>query len=89
VTGRKDNDGQEAVVDLTALKEGMPKAIKLEKSLAEQRSDASEFYKKFAKKCGLNTAQLKKAAKAYADEDAEAAQRKAEQMSLIFTECGA
>jgi hypothetical protein len=88
-TGRKDNDGQEAVVDLTALKKGMPKAIKLEKELADARSDASAFYKKFAKECGLNTAQLKKAAKAYADEDTEAQLRKAEQMSLIFTECGA
>jgi hypothetical protein len=88
-TGRKDNDGQEAVVDLGALKKGMPKAIKLEKELADARSDASAFYKKFAKECGLNTAQLKKAAKAYADEDTEAQLRKAEQMSLIFTECGA
>lgn len=88
-TGRKDGDGQEAVVDLGALKKGMPKAIKLEKDLADARGDASKFYKKFAKECGLNTAQLKKAAKAYADEDAEAARRKADQLSLIFTECGA
>lgn len=88
-TGRKDNDGQEAAIDLGALKKGMPKAIKLEKDLADARGDASKFYKKFAKECGLNTAQLKKAAKAYADEDAEAARRKAEQLSIIFTECGA
>ena len=86
-TGRKDGDGQEAVVNVTALKNGMPKAIKLEKELADARADASAFYKKFAKECGLNTAQLKKAAKAYADEDAEAQRRKAEQMTLIFTEC--
>lgn len=88
-TGRKDGDGQEAVVDVTALKKGMPKAIKLEKDLADARADASAFYKKFAKECGLNTAQLKKAAKAYADEDTEAQRRKAEQMSLIFENCGA
>ena len=88
-TGRKDGDGQEAVVDVNALKKFMPKAIKLEKELAERRSDASEFYKKGAKECGLNTAQLKKAAKAYADEDAEAQRRKAEQLSMIFEECGA
>lgn len=89
VTGRQDKDGQEAAIDLTALKKGMPKAIKLEKELADARSDASKFYKKFAKECGLNTAQLKKAAKAYADEDTEAQRRKAEQMSLIFESCGA
>jgi hypothetical protein len=88
-TGRKDGDGQEAVVDVGALKKGMPKAIKLEKELADARSDASAFYKKFAKECGLNTAQLKKAAKAYADEDTEAERRKADQLSLIFVECGA
>jgi len=89
-TGRKDGgEGQEAVVNVNALKKGMPKAIKLEKDLADARSDASNFYKKFAKECGLNTAQLKRAAKAYADEDAEAQRRKAEQMSLIFEECGA
>lgn len=88
-TGRKDGDGQEAIVDVNALKKGMQKAIKLEKDLALARSDASAFYKKFAKDCGLNTAQLKKAAKAYADEDIEAQRRKAEQMSLIFENCGA
>ena len=88
-TGRKDGDGQEAVVNVNALKKGMPKAIKLEKELADARADASAFYKKFAKECGLNTAQLKKAAKAYAEEDTEAHRRKAEQMTLIFTECGA
>lgn len=88
-TGRKDGDGQEAVVNVGALKKGMTKAIKLEKELADARNDASAFYKKFAKECGLNTAQLKKAAKAYADEDTEAQRRKAEQMTLIFGECGA
>lgn len=88
-TGRKDGDGQEAVVDVTALKKGMPKAIKLEKDLADAKADASKFYKKFAKECGLNTAQLKKAAKAYADEDIEAQRRKAEQLTLIFENCGA
>ena len=90
VVGRKEgNDGQEAAVNVTELKKGMPKAIKLEKELADARSDASAFYKKFAKACGLNTAQLRTAAKAYADEETETARRKAEQMSLIFTECGA
>lgn len=88
LVGRQDgHDGQEAVVDLGALKKGMPKAIKLEKDLADQRTDASNFYKKFAKECGLNTAQLRAAAKAYANEEAEAVSRKAEQMSLIFAEC--
>jgi hypothetical protein len=89
VVGRQDKDGQEAAIDLTALKKGMPKAIKLEKDLADSRSDASAFYKKFAKECGLNTAQLKAAAKAYADEEIEAQRRKAEQMTLIFEQCGA
>jgi len=87
--GRQDNDGQEAVVDVGALKKEMPKAIKLEKELLVAKSDASEFYKKFAKKAGLNAAQLRKAAKAYANEDVEAAKRSAEQMTLILDECGA
>lgn len=90
VVGRKEGqDGQEATIDLGALKKGMPKAIKLEKELADQKTDASNFYKKFAKECGLNTAQLRTAARAYANEETEAANRKAEQMSLIFAECGA
>jgi hypothetical protein len=88
VTGRKDKDGQEAVVDVNALKKGMPKAIKLEKELADARSDASEFYKKFAKEAGLNAAQLKAAARAYANEEIESQRRKAEQMTMIFEECG-
>lgn len=89
VTCRKDKDVQEAVVDVSALKKGMPKAIKLEKELADARSDASTFYKKFAKESGLNTAQLRAAAKSYANEETEATRRKAEQMTLIFVECGA
>ena len=86
--GRKDGEGQEAVIDVGALKKVMPKAIKLEKELADARHDASEAYKRWAKETGLNTAQLKAAAKAYANEETEAARRKAEQMSLIFEECG-
>jgi uncharacterized protein (UPF0335 family) len=87
--GRKEGaDGQEAVPNLTELKKGMPKAIKLEKEMADMRSDASEFYKKFAKNSGLNAAQLRNAAKAYANDEREAALRKAEQTSLIFEECG-
>ncbi len=86
--GRQDNTGQEAVVDVSALKKGMPKAIKLEKELADARTDASNFYKQFAKEAGLNAAQLKAAARAYANEEIEATRRKAEQMSLIIEECG-
>lgn len=89
VVGRKNGkDGQEATIDVTELKKGMPKAIKLEKELADASSDASKFYKKWAKDCGLNTSQLRAAAKAYANEEIEGARRKAEQMSLIFEECG-
>ncbi len=88
VTGRKDGDGQEAVIDKDALVKGMPKAIKLEKEMADMKEDASNFYKKFAKESGLNAAQLRAAAKAYANEEVEAARRKAEQTSLIFEECG-
>lgn len=89
VVGRKNGkDGQEATIDVTELKKGMPKAIKLEKDLADASSDASKFYKKWAKDCGLNTSQLRAAAKAYANEEIEGARRKAEQMSLIFEECG-
>lgn len=88
VVGRKDKDGQEVTVDLAALKKGMPKAIKLEKEIADQRADASAFYKKFAKKAGLNSSQLRSAAKAYADQETEALKRKANQMTMIFEECG-
>lgn len=87
-TGRKDKDGQEAVIDVAALKKCMPKAIKLEKDLADARADASEAYKRWAKATGLNTAQIKAAAKAYANEETEATRRKAEQMTLIFENCG-
>lgn len=87
--GRKEgSDGQEAVPNLTELKKGMPKAIKLEKEMANMRADASAFYKKFAKNSGLNAAQLRNAAKAYANDEREGALRKAEQTSLIFEECG-
>lgn len=88
VVGRKDQEGQEGIPDLTALKKGMPKAIKVEKEMADMRHDASEFYKKFAKESNLNAATLRAAAKSYANEEREAAMRRAEQTTLIFEECG-
>jgi cell division septum initiation protein DivIVA len=66
---------------------GMPKAIKIERDLADMQSDASAFYKKFAESTNLNAAQLRSAAKAYANDKEEAAKRKAEQSALIFAEC--
>jgi hypothetical protein len=86
--GRKDHEGQEAVLDVTALKKFMPKAIKWEKEDMDRASDKSEFYKKGGTETGFNVAQLKAAAKAYAKEEVEAAKRKAEQSTLIFEECG-
>lgn len=87
-TGRKDQGGQEGVIDKTALVKGMPKAIKIERDLADAKADASAFYKNFAEQTNLNAAQLRSAAKAYAGDKEEEAKRKAEQSSLIFEECG-
>lgn len=89
VAGRKDQNGQEGVIDKTALVKGMPKAIKIERDLADAKADASAFYKKFAESTNLNAAQLRSAAKAYANDKEEEAKRKASQSSLIFEECGA
>jgi hypothetical protein len=85
--GRKETDGQEAVLNVNALKKFMPKAIKWEKEDMDRASDKSEFYKKGGTETGFNVAQLKSAAKAYAKEEVEAARRKAEQITLIFEEC--
>lgn len=88
-SARKSQDGQEAVIDVGALKKFMPKAIKWEKEDMDRAADKSEFYKKGGEDTGLNIPQLKSAAKAYANEEVEAAKRKAEQTTLIFEECGA
>jgi hypothetical protein len=89
VVGRKDSDGQEGEINVTELKKVMPKAIKLEKDMIDKRSDASAAYKRWAEETGTNAAQLRKAAKAYANEKVEAERRKAAQLALIFTEVGA
>lgn len=86
--GRKDQQSQEAVISVEALKKWMPKAIKWEKEDMDRASDKSEFYKKGGELTGLNVAQLKTAAKAYAKEAVEEAKRKAEQLTLILDECG-
>lgn len=86
-TARKGAEGQEAVLDVTALKKFMPKAVKWEKDDMDRASDKSEFYKKGGTETGFNVAQLKSAAKAYANEQVEAAKRKAEQTAMIFEEC--
>jgi len=88
VEGRKDQAGQEGVIDKTALVKGMPKAIKIERDLADAKADASAFYKKLAEETNLNAAQLRSAAKAYANDKEEEAKRKASQSTLIFEECG-
>jgi cell division septum initiation protein DivIVA len=88
VAGRKDQSGQEGVIDKTALVKGMPKAIKIERDLADAKADASAFYKTFAESTNLNAATLRSAAKAYANDKEEAAKRKAEQTTLILEECG-
>lgn len=87
VAGRKDQSGQEAVIDKTALVKGMPKGIKMVRDLADMTTDVNVFFKNLAEKTGLNAGTLRAAAKAYAGDKEEEAKRKADQTSLIFTEC--
>lgn len=86
--GRKDNDGQEAVLDLKAIKDRVPDLIKLHIATKEAREEYSEAIKASAEKGGINARSLRAYVRARASESYEKDKQYAEQLSLLFDEIG-
>lgn len=86
--GRKDKDGQAAVIKTKPLKDALEDGVAL-KLLADQASDKyGDWVKAQAEKCGLLAAIVRKVVNAKADDKWEEESRKAEQLNLAFDEIG-
>lgn len=85
---RKDNDGQEAVIDLKAIKDRVDDLIKLHIAVKESREEYSEAIKAAAEKGGINARSLRAYVRARASESYSKDKQYAEQLSLLFDEIG-
>ena len=86
--GRKDSEGQPAVMQPQLLKEKMPYLVKLKKSVDEANADFNDAVSKIAENSGMLASVVRKVVTAAAGENFEEEKRKVEQLSLAFEECG-
>ena len=85
--GRKDNTGQEKVVSLDVLKNGVVQELLLLKLSAKAASeDFSSAIRAKAEDAGLNAAVLRKYVNALAAKKTEEQVKQAEQLVLLFSE---
>lgn len=82
--GRKDKDGQEAVINRAAVYERQEHLIRSYRQAREASTQFSEDIKAAAKKAGLNAATVRRFIVAKASDDFEEAKRKVSQLSLLF-----
>jgi hypothetical protein len=82
--GRKDSEGQEAVIKLDKARAKIDYLIKLHTTASEAKHDYSEAIKVSAEEAGILAAVLSKYVKARAGEKFEAEKTEVIQLSLIF-----
>src|SRR5262245_11296374 len=86
--GRKDGDGQEAVMKAKPVKDKIAHLVKLYQAHEESGTDLSEAIKAVAEKAGVNAKALRKFVSARAGEDYEEAHRNVLQMQFLFDKVG-
>jgi len=86
--GRKDADKQEQVIKTKIIKDGIDKLVALKKAADDAATDFNDAVKAAAEKSGLLATTVKKFVVARAGENFEEAQRKVEQLALVFEEVG-
>lgn len=86
--GRKDSEGQPAVMQPQLLKEKMQHLIKLKRALDDASNDFNDAVSKTAEKAGMLASVVRKVVTAAAGENFEEEKRKVEQLSLAFEKCG-
>jgi transcription termination factor NusB len=84
--GRKDSEGQEAVVKIETLQVGMDELLKLHTAAENAATDFKEAVKAIAEKSGLNAATVSKYVKARAGDNFDATKGKVLQLALVFEE---
>lgn len=82
--GRKDSDGQEAVIKLDKVKEKIDHLIKLHKTAADASDALNDGIKAVAEKSGLLASVVRKYVVAKAGDKFEEKAREVEQLSLLF-----
>jgi hypothetical protein len=85
---RKDSEGQEAVIDLSAIKDRVDELISLHAAVRDASTDYSEAIKASAEKGGINARALRAYIRARASESYEKDKQYSEQLSLLFDELG-
>lgn len=86
--GRKDAEGQEAVIKLESLTKRIDHLITLKRKVETATADYSDAIKAVAEESGLNAPVVRSFIAARAGEKFEERRRVVEQLSLCFTEVG-
>lgn len=84
--GRKDGDGQEAVIKLKPLKESFKELATLYTKAEDSKDKFNDAVKKVAERSGLMSSVVSKLVKAKSGEKFEDVKRTADQMSIVFAE---
>lgn len=84
--GRKDSDGQAAVVKLEALSVKVDELVKLHNTMSNAATDFGEAVKAVAEKAGLNAATVRKYVAARAGDKFDDTREKIRQLALVFDE---
>ena len=86
VRSRKDDNGQEAVIEMDKLRESVSELCRLKTKADEVKNDYSEAVKAVAEKSGLQSAVIRQYIAAKVAEKIETYKRNADQLSLVFEE---
>lgn len=86
--GRKDNEGQAAVIETKILKDALDDGVALKLKADSANEKYGDWVKAIAEKCGLLASVVRKVVNAKADDTWEESARKAEQLNLAFDEVG-
>lgn len=84
--GRKDSDGQEAVITLENLSVKVYELVQLHNAASEAANDFGEAVKAVAEKAGLNAATVRKYIAARAGDKYDETEAKVLQLALVFEE---
>lgn len=88
VKGRKDSEGQEAVINLKPLKDNIKNLVALKKKEISAKDARSDAVKATAEKCGVQTSAVNQLVNAIVADRFEQEKRKVDQGSLLFEEVG-
>ena len=82
--GRTDREGQESVIKISVVKDGVDNAVALYRKAAECDAQLNDAIKAMAEKSGLLAATVRKYVVAKASEDFQEHKRKVTQLALVF-----